>query len=323
MKHLVLKTTIIFCATVFLLQAARAADWRFKRAIIIENTGEEVANAVVEIQLEANNFDYSNARPHGEDIRFAADKNLKGDGLCYWIEQWNDSGASKIWLKIPRLKANKKLKLNMFYGNSNAKAVSDGNTTFLFFDDFKSGDFTKKWTNVSIGQVAEQDGLLKLKETDGQDGIITANNFNLKGKMIVRALYQRGNADEHWTRAGIGGWNYFLCFGDHTDFAGTGTNYIMIYDGNSLSSLKTAPLIKAANKVITNKWRPVAFWYDGQSLKGMQDDITVAWPAADAASKLSLRTLDNDAWDMFAHITVSPFTGNKQTVIIGKTTVNR
>ncbi|WP_159471573.1 hypothetical protein [Dyadobacter sp. 3J3] len=47
---------------------------------------------------------------------------------------------------------------------------------------------------------------MKLKETDGQDGIVTAN-FNVTGKMIVRTLYQREGADRHWVRAGVGGWN--------------------------------------------------------------------------------------------------------------------
>ena len=242
---------------------------------------------------------------------------LKGDGLAYWIEQWDADGISRIWVKVPLLKAKGALKLAMFYGNSTAGAVSNGNATFLFFDDFESGDYTKKWTNLSIGQVEEQGGILKLKEADGEDGIITAN-FNVGGKVIIRTLYQRFNADQHWTRAGIGGWNYFLCFGDHTDFAGMGTNYVMIYGDKSLSDLKTPPLVKAANNVITNKWRAAAFWYDGHNLNGRQDEVTVSWPAADGSSKLSLRTLDNDAWDNFAYITVSPFIAAEPRVSVGR-----
>lgn len=322
MRKKLLKTVLAVCSVLLLFNTASAAKWSFKRVINIDNSsGAEATNTAVQIQLNSTDFDYTKAKPDGSDARFSIG-NLKGDGLSYWIEQWNDHGISRIWVKIPVLKAKEQLKLNMFYGNSSALSVSNGNTTFLFFDDFESGDYTNKWTNVSIGQVAEQGGILKLKEADGEDGIITAN-FIVTGKLIVRTLYQRGNADQHWTRAGIGGWNYFLCFGDHTDFAGTGTNYVMLYDGNSLSSLTTAPLVKAANKVINDKWRRAAFWYDGHNLKGMQDDVMVEWPAAtNASSKLSLRTLDNDAWDNFAYIAVSPYGGAEPRVSIGQQQTN-
>lgn len=295
--------------------------WLFKRPISIENKGNKITNAVIEIKLDSRNFDYAKAQANGADIRFTTSANLKGDGIPYWIEQWNNKGITTIWLKVALLKDHEKRQITMFYGNPEAAPVTNGNATFLFFDDFESGDYTKKWTNVSIGEVTEEGGMLKLKESDGQDGIITAD-FNVTGPMIIRTLYQRGNADEHWTRAGVGGWNNFLCFGDHTDFAGTGTNYVMIYDGNSLSSLKTPPLVKAANQKITDKWRLVAFWYDGQNLKGMQDDVTVTWPMANASSKLSLRTLDNDAWDNFAYITVSPYMDVVPIVTIGSEVKN-
>ena len=298
-----------------------AAKWNFKRIISIKNTASQKTNAVVQIELNSANFDYTKANANGSDVRFTIG-NFKNNGLSYWIEQWNENGVSRIWVKIPKLKAKAELKIAMVYGNPSAQPVSNGASTFLFFDDFNSGDYKTKWTNVSIGQVEEKDGSLRLKEADGEDGIIAAN-FNVAGKMIIRTLYQRGNGDEHWTRAGIGGWNYFFCFGDHTNFAGTGTNWVMLYDFNSLTSLTAAPLVKAANKVITNQWRRATFWYDGQNLKGMQDDVTVEWPVASReSSKLSLRTLDNDAWDSFKYITVSPFDGAEPKVSIGGQQLN-
>ncbi|MEX8548449.1 MAG: DUF2341 domain-containing protein [Mucilaginibacter sp.] len=318
MKNWCLTIAFTLCSTLLLFNKTWAARWDFKREITVTNSGDRVKGAVVLIQINNSDFDYTKAKADGADVRFSVSKTLKGNGLNYWTEQWDKSGLTRIWVKLPELKAKERLTINMFYGNTSAEPVSNGEATFLFFDDFESGDFTKKWTNVSIGDVVEQGGNLKLKETDGQDGIITAN-FNVTGKMIIRTEYQRGNADEHWTRAGIGGWDYFLCFGDHTEVAGTGTNYVMLYDKNSLLSLKAAPLVKAANKIITDKWRKAAFWYDGSNLKGMQDDVTISWPAAsNLSSKLSLRTLDNDAWDNFAFITVSPYVNVEPTVAIGE-----
>jgi hypothetical protein len=304
---------VIACIITMAL-SAQAAKWGYVRAITIENTGSQATDAVVQIQL--NNFDYSKTTTGGADIRFAIKAgNFAGAGLSYWIEQWNDNGASTIWVKIPKLAAGKN-SIYLYYGNTDAKAVSDGNATFLFFDDFESGDYTKKWTNVSIEKVTEQGGILKLRGFDNKLGAINAN-FDLKGKMIVRTLYQREGADEHWTAAGIGGWDHWFCFGDHTEVALTGTNWVMLYTGTSINKVDEAPLVKIANKKITANWRKAAYWYDGTNLNGKQDDVTATIPTPDASSKLALRTLDNDQWDNFAYVTVSPYTGPEPAVTIG------
>lgn len=298
------------------------AAWQHKRVITIDNRGDKASDVVIPIEFASATFDYTKAKTDGSDIRFAtASGKLAGDGLPYWIEQWNENGVSRIWVNVPMLKAHSISTIQLYYGNADAQAVSNGNTTFLFFDDFEDGDFTKKWTNTSIGEVVEQDGLLKLKETDGQDGVITAN-FEVTGPLIIRTLYQRSRGDEHWTRAGVGGWNKWLCFGDHTDNAATGTNYVMLFDSSSLSSLTSVPLVKVANTVITDKWHRVAYWYDGHHLNGKQDDVVAELPISNASSKLMLRTLDNDSWDSFAYITVSAYAGPEPTISLGQQQTN-
>lgn len=300
-----------------------STKWSFKRKVTIANPAGQVSDAVIQIHFDNKGFDYTKAKTDGADIRFSTtSENINAAGLKYWIEQWNVDGTTIIWVKVPVLKVKNVNTIYMYYGNANAPAVSNGNATFLFFDDFEDGNYSKKWDNISIGEVTEQNGQLKLRETDGEDGIINAK-FDVTGKMIIRTLYQRGGADEHWTRAGIGGWNHWLCFGDHTEEAATGTNYVMIYDSASLTSLKSAPLVKAANKVITDKWRRAAYWYDGKSLGGMQDDVKVGLPAANASSKLALRTLDNDNWDNFAYITVSNYSYPEPTVTFGQQQQNK
>jgi hypothetical protein len=174
-----------------------SAKWNFKRVITIENRGVMISDAAIQIQFNSIEFDYTKAKADGSDIRFSISSgNIDNAGLSYWIEQWNDIGITRIWVKVPILKAKAQNTILMYYGNSGARPVSNGNNTFLFFDDFEDGDYSKKWNNVSIGEVVEQGGMLKLKETDGQDGIITAN-FNVTGKMLVRTRYQRGGADQH------------------------------------------------------------------------------------------------------------------------------
>ncbi len=335
MNKLFLKAITIIAGTAFLFYAhpvkasalpgfkkvktakSSAAKWSFKRKITIENPGTQVADAVIRIQFDNNNFDYTKAKADGSDVRFSTTANVNTNGLSYWTEQWNADGKTVIWVKVPVLKVKADNVIYMNYGNADAPAVSNGEATFLFFDDFDSGDYSKKWNNVSIGEVKEQNGQLKLRETDGQDGIITAN-FDVTGKMIIRTSYQRERADEHWTRAGIGGWNNWLCFGDHTEEAATGTNYVMLYNSASLTNLASVPLVKAANKKISDKWRRAAYWYDGKSLGGMQDDVKVELTVPNASSKLALRTLDNDSWDNFEYVTVSKYLGPEPVVSLGQ-----
>ena len=96
----------------------------------------------------------------------------------------------------------------------------------------------------------------------------------------------------------------------------------MLFDRISLNSLKTAPLVRAANTVITKNWRRVAYWYDGHNLKGEQDEVVVELPMPNASSKLTWRTLDNDKRDSFAFTTVSAYTGPEPTVILGQQQTN-
>lgn len=313
-----------FIAAIFILlfliksENVSAETWRFKREIIIDNQGETETDIVIQIRLATNDFDFTKAKPDGADIRFSTSAGKFNDnGLSYWTEKWNENGTSIIWVKVPLLKAKIHNSIFMYYGNSEAIPVSNGDKTFLFFDDFEDGDFTKKWTNTSVGEVVEKDGNLKLKETDGQDGTVTAN-FKVTGKMIVRTSYQREGADGHWVRAGVGGWNNWLAFGDHTDWAASGTNYVMLFDSASIGSLKSAPLIKNANSVITDKWRLAEYWFDGKTLYGKQDEVTVELPIKNTSSNLALRTLDNDSWDNFAYISVSKYAGSELKVTLRK-----
>jgi hypothetical protein len=53
----------------------------------------------VRIELTTSNFDYGNAQMNGDDIRFF----IPGTDvyLDYWIERWNNTGDSALWVKIP------------------------------------------------------------------------------------------------------------------------------------------------------------------------------------------------------------------------------
>jgi hypothetical protein len=53
------------------------------------------------IRLNQRTFDFSQAKPNGEDLRFSA----AGKPLAYQIEEWDAGrGVASIWVRIPLIK---------------------------------------------------------------------------------------------------------------------------------------------------------------------------------------------------------------------------
>ena len=131
-------------------------DWDYRRAITINNAGSGLTDYQVLITLNSSNFDYSRANSDGSGIRFTdTNDNL----LSYWIEDWNTSGDSKIWVNVSSVPSGDST-IYIYYGNTSAYAMSNGDATFEFFDDFEDGTYTDKWEVVNGGW-DESGGVMK------------------------------------------------------------------------------------------------------------------------------------------------------------------
>jgi hypothetical protein len=121
--------------------------YRFRREIIITSSTSST-NYQQRIDLDAT-FDYSNTLANGADIRFTSE-----DGetlLSYWIESWVEDTSAIIWVKIPTLVIGTTT-IYMYYDNPVVSDASDGESVFLFFDDFPGSSLdTQKWVNDSLG----------------------------------------------------------------------------------------------------------------------------------------------------------------------------
>ncbi|MHA1289084.1 MAG: DUF2341 domain-containing protein, partial [Candidatus Thorarchaeota archaeon] len=128
--------------------------WRYKRQITIDPVTPE-ADFQVKLELTPSNFDYSKARSDGADLRFYQTDRTK---LKYWIEEWNASGTSTVWIKVS---ASGTDAIYMYYGNSNAEAESNGEEVFEFFDDFSGSSLnTNKWVEKGDGSLEITNGIL-------------------------------------------------------------------------------------------------------------------------------------------------------------------
>jgi len=93
-----------------------------------------VNNYQICLTLTPENFNYTHAKPRGEDIRFVAEREGKLVELPYWIEKWNPKGESKVWIKVPLIRDT--VRVYLYYGNSEVSSKSSGKDVFEYFDDF-------------------------------------------------------------------------------------------------------------------------------------------------------------------------------------------
>lgn len=101
--------------------------WQYKRTITLSPSTPE-SDFQVKVELTTSNFDYSNANSDGSDIRFY---DSTGNELNYWVENWDTSGTSTIWVKVPTAGTST---IDMNYGNSVALSESNKNATMNFFE---------------------------------------------------------------------------------------------------------------------------------------------------------------------------------------------
>ncbi len=104
--------------------------WTYRQRVILGNDGgPALTNYQIPIDLNANNFDFSQAKSDGSDLRITS-----ADGetvLTTYTEFFNLAGlAARIWVKVPSVSAGANTTLFAYAGNSGASTVSSFNSTF-------------------------------------------------------------------------------------------------------------------------------------------------------------------------------------------------
>jgi hypothetical protein len=80
------------------------------------------------VRLGRDDLDFSQACPHGEDLRFSTPE---GQALPFEIESWDaDNGSAAIWVLIPQIRGNQRQELRVHWGNPTAKTASSGSHVF-------------------------------------------------------------------------------------------------------------------------------------------------------------------------------------------------
>jgi hypothetical protein len=220
----------------FLPQAsAQYDDWKHSGSmyLVTDSAGADLPASAVEknfpllVRLNENYFDFSQAKPRGEDVRFSS----KGKPLAYQIERWDaEGGEADIWVRIPTIKGKDQQAIRMHWGNAKVSSESNGEQVFRTTEGFAAvwhlGDNLEDATSNNLDGVNRPD-----KPTVNTTGIIgDAQEFGAKQILVIRppgakpgrrvTCMPSGNADRtmsawvnptsfegrNWAQASIGGW---------------------------------------------------------------------------------------------------------------------
>ena len=75
------------------------------------------------VRLRRDLFDFSQAKPGGEDIRFSSG----GKPLAYQVEEWDVArGTACLWVRLPTIKGDARQEIRMHWGRAAAASESSG-----------------------------------------------------------------------------------------------------------------------------------------------------------------------------------------------------
>ena len=201
--------------------------------------------------------------------------------LNYWIETETDNSTAVVWVKAPSVPiAPNTAAIYAYYGNPAAVSLSNGDTTFTFFDTFGTGGTPRDWnyTNNMIGEHAIiHNGKLYAPLYDSDHGV--------NGGLVVLNPVT-GSVIKHFTIPGY-------CTAAAPAFDKNG--YLHIYDcGGFIAKLdeNTGTVLRTLNIGSALDWEAVAYdpvndviliaSRDDHSLSAVRaSDYSLAWRNTD------------------------------------------
>lgn len=200
------------------------AGWSYRKSHEIANATGAGTNYQVRITVHNGSSSDSGSdvyidnktQADFDDIRFTDD-----DGstlLDYWLEEKVDSDNAEFWFEVQDDLSSSNQTVYIYYGNDGVSSVSNGDNTFLFFDDFNDASLdSDKWYSDYGKTVTEGtfdgEGSLRLATT-GEDGIaVTSKSYN--GSESIR-LRTRAYMDKNVVSGNWGG--YWLRDGHYTPY---------------------------------------------------------------------------------------------------------
>ena len=265
-----------------------------------------------------NGFSYEGfAAADGSDLRI---KDSGGNLLPYEIEQWNTSGYSLVWVKVPSLSAATTLTLS--WGDASASASSEANIWDDSYMVFHLGEcgakesaqdipFTQT-TNVKVdGTLAKGTSFTGRSDTDKRISGSFAESFLGNNAKIDRFTFSFWMKADDFTTTGT----YLTYF--YRD-SGTQLDILYNFDNNrarkitlyTVSISGTNPASESAIDVPDLGWHHYAYTYDGTTLRMYRDGVQTKEKTITFAVPASTHPTWNPTFRVGGHAAGNMFAGS-------------
>ncbi|MGY5876575.1 MAG: DUF2341 domain-containing protein, partial [Candidatus Thorarchaeota archaeon] len=134
-----------------------------------------------------------NCQSDFDDIRFTMDDGVTP--LDFWLEKFVEESYAIFWVEIQDDLTIDDSTFYVYFGNVEVDTKSNGEETFLFFDDFSNStmDWNERWYSTDQEEYVIDSGILQC-DYSSTDGILrTMNNFSENTQVHYRLRNQ--NAD--------------------------------------------------------------------------------------------------------------------------------
>ena len=180
---------------------AQLPNWNYKKDIYIQNI--DTQNYIEQqVQISINTaalISQNKLKSDASDLRFTlADSNSM---LPYWIESGLNTTSTKIWVRVPLISQSQQTELSMYYGNSIALSVANGDSTFDFFDGFnESSPDTTKWIFTKDPSVTTSNVNGNLVFKNNGSAILVSKQMSITAPFVM-----------HTKVNGLSAYSYDLC----------------------------------------------------------------------------------------------------------------
>jgi len=191
------------------LAAAKYKGWLHAGSLCILTTPDgadlpataKESDFPVLVRLDKDWFHFNEAKPKGEDIRFATST---GVPLAYQIDSWDaTAGTAAIWVRIPTITGNARQEIALFWGKSDAASESNGSAVFNKSNGYLSVWHMDETLRDEAGTVTVQDaGTTAAPGMIGPSRHFTGGRgMNGGGKIRTYPFASTSHTTEAWFKA--------------------------------------------------------------------------------------------------------------------------
>jgi len=172
--------------------AAPLDGWKHRGAFVVLTTPDGANlpdSTVVEefpllVRLARDGFDFSQTMADGADVRFTTSD---GTLLAHQIDEWDATdGTASVWVRVPVIKGNDRLTLQMHWGKADATSASDGKAVFNESNGYLSVWHLGDTVRDEVGTLESKDvgtslthGLIGLaRHLSGKAGVFGGDNIS-------------------------------------------------------------------------------------------------------------------------------------------------